>query len=310
MRLRLTAMRIWTVGMVLLLSGCQPADRENSFKYVSLAQETAMHHHLREKGGRAGLISAHRGGPMPGFPENALATFENSLTYAPCLIECDVRETADGVLVLMHDAELERTSNGSGRVGNRNFAYLRRLRLRDPSGALTPYPIPSLGEALEWGRGRCIFTLDVKVNSLFPAVIAAIERHNAYGFALVITYTHGQALQVHELNPRVVISVSAGSIVSLQRLIQAGIPSRRLVAFVGVREPSAAVYALLRRNGIPSILGTMNNLDRRARLRGDDVYRDLYRNGADILSTDHVRRVARALMDLKRTDSSDAEEKN
>jgi len=232
---------------------------------------------------------------MPGFPENALVTFENSLTYAPCLIECDVRSTNDGVLVLMHDRELDRTTSGSGRIETMTFDQVRRLRLRDPAGRLTPYPVPTLGEALEWGRGRCVFTLDVKENALYPAVLAAIDRHNAYGFALVITYTHSQAIRIYRENSRVMISVSAGTIASLRRLLREGIPPQRMVAFVGIREPSSAVYALLRKKGIPSILGTMNNLDRRARLRGDNVYRDLYRNGADILSTDHVRRVARAL---------------
>ena len=62
------------------------------------------------------LVSAHRGGPVPGLPENAVETFEYALNHAPALIETDVRRTADGVLVLMHDETLDRTTTGTGRV--------------------------------------------------------------------------------------------------------------------------------------------------------------------------------------------------
>lgn len=290
------SLRVFALCLLMLLfCACRGTVPDRPANYVSFPNENALHGYLIKPGEHAGLISAHRGGPMPGFPENALATFENALTFAPCLIECDVRSTRDGVLVLMHDREVDRTTSGSGPVDRMRFSQVRKLRLRDPSGRLTPYAVPTLEEALEWGRGRCVFTLDVKGNALYPVVTAAIHRHNAYGYAIVITYTHAQAIGVHRSNARVLISVSAGTTDSVRRLMRSGLPPGRMIAFVGIREPAPGVYAMLRKSGIPSILGTMNNLDRRARLRGDKVYRDLYRNGANILSTDHVGRVARAL---------------
>ncbi|MEQ8748429.1 MAG: glycerophosphodiester phosphodiesterase family protein, partial [Amphiplicatus sp.] len=60
------------------------------------------------------LVSAHRGGPAPGFPENAVETFARTISLAPALIEIDVAQSADGVLFLMHADRLERTTTGGG----------------------------------------------------------------------------------------------------------------------------------------------------------------------------------------------------
>lgn len=281
--------------LVLFIGACALSGPEPAPDYYGFSRADQLHAYLWGKDGNSRMISAHRGGPGPGLPENALATFAHSLGLAPCLIECDVRVSRDGILVLMHDATLDRTTSGTGAVAEKNLAHLRGLRLRDPSGKLTAHRIPTLGETLEWARQRCVLTLDVKEKHLYPLVLDSLARHHARGYAVVITYSHEQARRVNALDPGVVISASAASMPSLQRLLNTDIPASRLVVFVGTREPDPNVYRILRASGIPAILGTMNHLDRLARRRGDGVYRKLYQGGAQILSTDSVRRVARSL---------------
>ncbi len=87
---------------------------------------------LRESGQT--VVAAHRGGPEPGFAENAIPTFENTLTQAPALLEIDIRETSDGALVLMHDDTLERTTTGAGAVREATLAELQALSLEDETG--------------------------------------------------------------------------------------------------------------------------------------------------------------------------------
>ena len=70
---------------------------------------------LEENG--AALVSAHRGGAYPGFPENSIAAMGHVLAEAPAVMEVDVATSADGVLYLMHDDTLDRTTTGSGAVG-------------------------------------------------------------------------------------------------------------------------------------------------------------------------------------------------
>ena len=263
--------------------------------YYGFSSPDGLRGYLWGVDGHARLISAHRGGPGPYLPENALKTFEQALTLAPCVVECDVRACRDGILVLMHDATLDRTTNGNGAVAEHSLSSLRSLRLRDPAGRLTECRIPTLGEALEWARRRCVLTLDVKEDDAYPRVVAAVGRHRARGYAVVIVYSHEQARRVHEMDAEIVISAAAASPDSLRRLLGLGIPPQRLVVFVGTRLPPSPVLQELRKWRIPAILGTMNHLDRRARVRGDGVYLDLYRQGIQVLSTDQVRRVARAL---------------
>jgi len=241
------------------------------------------------------LIGAHRGGPTEGLPENAIVTFENALKYAPCLIEIDIRKTRDGVLILMHDSTLDRTTSGKGAVSQYSWKELQHLYLKDTSGALTPYKIPSLKEVFDWARGKAVLELDVKGAVQPEEIVSFIRRHQAEAFSIVITYSWKTALQYHQLHPDLVISAPAYGVKGTRRLLESGIPYRNLIAFVGVREPDKRVYQLLHRHGIRAILGTMGNLDRRARKRGPEVYLQLLENGADVLATGNVPLAAQAI---------------
>src|SRR5690606_38180767 len=117
---------------------------------------------LRYREGRYPLVSAHRGGPAPGYPENALATFQRMANIQPVIIECDIQMTRDSILILMHDDDLDRTTDATGRIADKDYAELVNVRLRDNDGQRTDYRIPTLAEALQWGMGNVIFTLDVK----------------------------------------------------------------------------------------------------------------------------------------------------
>ena len=85
------------------------------------------------------LVSAHRGGPYPGFPENSIEAFENILTYTNAIIECDIAVAKDGTLVMMHDDKLDRTTTGSGLVKNKTWQEISELKLKDLDGKVTPY---------------------------------------------------------------------------------------------------------------------------------------------------------------------------
>jgi glycerophosphoryl diester phosphodiesterase len=108
------------------------------------------------------FISAHRGGPREGFPENCIETFENTLRTTPAILEIDPRFTRDGEIVLMHDVTLDRTTDGQGKVIDYTLAELKKLRLKDTEGNMTPYQIPTLDEALQWAKGKTVLVIDEK----------------------------------------------------------------------------------------------------------------------------------------------------
>lgn len=262
---------------------------------VRLPDAHALQFYLRWTPGRTPLISAHRGGPMPGYPENCIETFKNALEYQPCLIECDVARTKDGTLVMMHDDTVDRTTTGTGLVDSLTFEEVRALRLIDNEGDTTNYQVPTFGEVLDWAKDNAILTVDMKPSVSPEEIVNAIHDHDAEGAALVITYTTEQAAKVHALDPNLVLSCTVRNQDEWNRLLQAGVTPPIVVAFVGVHEPDRSLYAFLHSQGVRTILGTMGNLDTKAEKRGEKVYVHLYRNGADILSTDRVPAVSEAV---------------
>jgi len=203
--------------------------------YRSFKNSTQLKKYLKWSPQRQPLISAHRGGPMKGFPENALETFENALKYAPCLIECDVRLSADAVPVLMHDPTLERTSTGSGNINQLTLHQLKQLFLKDPNSNITPYRIPTLTETLLWAKKRAVLTLDIKDENLFEPVIREIQRLGVEGHTIIIVYNFQHMIKVYQLAPELIISVPVTGIESQQKLFSFPVPAENILAFVGVR---------------------------------------------------------------------------
>jgi glycerophosphoryl diester phosphodiesterase len=94
-------------------------------------------------------ISAHRGNASSA-PENTLAAFKNALQVGADFIEVDVRTTNDGVLMIMHDANLERTTNGKGAFKLYDAAYLKTLSAgKGFTGVFENEKIPTLEETCQ-----------------------------------------------------------------------------------------------------------------------------------------------------------------
>jgi len=100
-------------------------------------------------------VIAHRGSSARA-PENTLAAFRAALEDAADGVELDARLTADDVVVLMHDDDVARTTNGTGRISEMSFEQLRALRV---AGA---EPIPTLTEVLSLIGGRTAIVVEIK----------------------------------------------------------------------------------------------------------------------------------------------------
>lgn len=254
-----------------------------------------LYHFLTYNENSYPLVSAHRGGPSDGFPENAIPTFAEVASKMRAIIECDIAMTKDSVLVLMHDETLDRTTTGKGKLSRKTFEELKELKLKDNNGVVTNYRIPTLEDALQWGIGRVIYTLDVKKSVPYEKVIELIRKTKAEANSIIITYSANQAEVVNRLAPDLMISATIKNTDDLNRLSEMSIPDTRLIAFVGTREPDTALYTLLRQHGIKSILGTIGNLDRSAERAGYQLYADFIVRGADVLSTDRPFEAYKAL---------------
>lgn len=273
--------------VALGLSACSP---RTYIRVHDLAE------YLRYQPDKKPLISAHRGGgDYKGYPENCIESFAFLARKMPVVIETDISMTRDSVLLMMHDDTYERTTTGTGRVSDQDWQYARTLYLEDNKGNRTRYRIPTLDEVLKWGRGKVVYTLDVKRSVPLHRVVEAVQKAGAADYAAIITYSVQQAELIHRLDPSLMISVTIRNKEEYERLREAGVPDHRMVAFVGTREAPAELYDFLHKKGIMCILGTLGNLDKMATARGDEVYVKFVDNGADILSTDRPIEAGRVL---------------
>jgi glycerophosphoryl diester phosphodiesterase len=302
---RLIGIALIILFVVLLILPYLKSHFSDRYYYVNFQNIEELQQYLSYTRNEIPLIGAHRGGPMPGYPENAIETFQHTLRYAPCLIECDVRKTKDDILIMMHDETLNRTTTGKGKVSDYTYAELEKLSLVDNEGIVTEFKIPSFAEVLRWGKNKAIIEVDSKSDVSPGDIVTALIRENALNYSVVITYTIDQLKTFCALNPELVISASAHTVDGVQRILNTGIDPRRLVVFVGVTEPEPEVYELLHAQGMRAILGTMHNIDNSAKIKGTKVYLEVLEQGADILATDDVPLAAKAIQEffkMKRID--------
>lgn len=101
------------------------------------------------------FVAAHRGW-CEKYPENTMLAFKKAIELGVDQIETDIRITKDNELVLIHDATLERTTNGTGKVCEYTLAELKQL------DAGKGKQIPTLRELLELVKDHPTITLDLE----------------------------------------------------------------------------------------------------------------------------------------------------
>ncbi len=114
------------------------------------------------------LIIAHRGDSAH-RPENTLASFASALEQGADLVEFDIQLTKDGQVVVIHDATLDRTTSGKGRVSELTLAEIRSVSAGYPErfGAeFAGQRVPVLAEVLGLLRGRAKAMIEIKSDSV------------------------------------------------------------------------------------------------------------------------------------------------
>ena len=235
---------------------------------------------------RIPFISAHRGGARKGFPENCIATFENTLQYTPAIMEVDPRYTKDSVIVLMHDATLDRTTNGKGKVTDYTWAELQKLRLKDTEGNLTNYKIPTLDEALEWAKGKTVLVLDKKDVPL-AVRIKKINEHGAGASAMVMAYNYQDAKEGYKLDNNIMMEVFVPNQAKLAEFDKTGVPWANTVIFIAHAKPEdKGLYQLLHQKGALCMIGSSRIYDKEFKTGKTGVYAEIIKEGADIIEAD------------------------
>jgi len=161
------------------------------------------------------LVFAHRGGARLA-PENTLVAFARGLACGADGVELDVHLSRDGIPVVIHDATLERTTNGSGPVAARTAAELAALDAGARFGATEGHPfrerghgVPTLAAVLErHPDARVIIELKYGTAALARAVVDVVRRFAAEERVCLGSFQQEALDAARTLAPRVATSAS------------------------------------------------------------------------------------------------------
>jgi glycerophosphoryl diester phosphodiesterase len=128
-------------------------------------------------------------------PENTLTAIQKGIALGVDFVEIDVRRTADGVLVAIHDKTVNRTTNGKGRVD--------RLSLQDVKtfNAGNGEHIPTLEEVLKLTSGRAGLMLELKVEGLAQQTVDAVRKAGFKDPVIYASFLHDELTHVRAVDP-------------------------------------------------------------------------------------------------------------
>jgi len=152
------------------------------------------------------FTSAHRGFSTAA-PENTMAALEAAWRAGATLAEIDVRLTRDGELVLIHDRDLARTTDGSGRVAEKTWAELQALDAgRWFAASFAGERIPRLEDALIWAKGKIGLLIELKNypdrdSRFVDRLLAVVNRLDTAANVIIAGSDHVVLAEIHRREP-------------------------------------------------------------------------------------------------------------
>ena len=137
---------------------------------------------------------AHRGASAY-EPENTIRSFERAIGMKAEMIEFDVRQALDGRLVVIHDAKVDRTTDGRGPVSEKTLSELKEL------DAGQGERIPTFEEALDACAGRAKLVIELKENGIEERVLREINARGLREDVFIVSFNASRLRLVKALDP-------------------------------------------------------------------------------------------------------------
>lgn len=152
-------------------------------------------------------IIAHRGASGLA-PENTLEAFSKAIALRADIVELDVHVSKDDSLIVMHDYDVKRTTNGKGDIEDLTYSYIKSL---DAGAWFKPEfageKVPTLNEALKLSGGKTTVLIELKwpkkglYKNLASQVLACIKANNAEGWVIIQSFEVAYLKEMHKLAP-------------------------------------------------------------------------------------------------------------
>ena len=137
---------------------------------------------------RTPFLNAHRG--LCGlYPENTIISFRKALELHPDFMEFDVHVTADEEIVILHDDNVDRTTNGTGYVAEMLLDEVRALDAGSWMGSqFAGEKIPTLDEVFSLAEGKVVLHIEIKDSRAVLPVVRKIQDYNLVDKVMVLSF--------------------------------------------------------------------------------------------------------------------------
>ncbi|XES77763.1 MAG: glycerophosphodiester phosphodiesterase [Candidatus Bathyarchaeia archaeon] len=130
-------------------------------------------------------------------PENTLRSFQKAIELGADAVELDVRKTKDGEIVVIHDADVKRTTNGKGLVSELTLQEIKRLKTDKDEH------IPTLAEVFDLLGKRVKIFVELKEAGLEEQLLALIQKKDLLANVVVVSFLEDALAKVKALNPQI-----------------------------------------------------------------------------------------------------------
>jgi len=130
-------------------------------------------------------------------PENTLRSFRKALEIGANAVELDVRKTRDNHLIVIHDADVKRTTDGTGLVADLTLEQVKELSTEKGE------KIPTLEEALDFLSNKAKILIELKEQGLEEKVLAAVQSRKLEKNVILTSFLEDALRKIRELDKNV-----------------------------------------------------------------------------------------------------------
>lgn len=195
------------------------------------------------------LICGHRGGYYPQFAENSLPVFDlinKAMGDSYFILEIDIRESADGVLIVTHDDNLLRTAGLDKSVKEMTFKKLKELKLVNAKGNATHTYMLTFDEVLFWAQDKKVFfMLDNKINK-WEKILEMLKLYNMTDRCCLLTFNATAFNEASKIIDKTLISVLVTNYEELVNFRTYKLKHALLMAYVTTNTPEEILNELVK----------------------------------------------------------------
>lgn len=159
------------------------------------------------------MVAAHRG-DWRDAPENSLQGYKLAIDMGVDMVEIDLHKTSDGVIVIMHDGTIDRTTDGKGKVSDYTYEQIEKFHLRNGLGRVTRNTIRTLEEVMVLAKGKILVNLD-KSLPYYQEAYDILKKTGTLKQALF--KSEAPYAEVHQRYPAILDSITYMAVVNLDK---------------------------------------------------------------------------------------------